>query len=130
MDGLICKTIGFTERTQPGCWTRYTYGKQRFRGSSVLALFAVQQGGRGHRFWQRGRRLDVRPRFVCSFVAYPARSILPNNKIRQFSVCLSFTRDEYFPVLVLAPGGEIRFIRWWIFSSMILVLVILGNSNR
>lgn len=38
---------------------------------------------------------NVDARFVCSFVAYTARSILPNNKIRQVSVCLSFTRDEY-----------------------------------
>lgn len=52
--------------------------------------------------------LDVRPRFVCSFVAYPARSILPNNKIRQVSVCLSFTRamNICVSVWVLASGGE------------------------
>lgn len=63
--------------------------------------------------------LDVRPRFVCSFVAYPARSILPNNKIRQVSVCLSFTRDEYLSVWGPLERFDLfdEFSRLWWLSS-------------
>lgn len=104
--GLICKIIAtWIYRVYArGCSTRYTYGKQRFRGSSAFVLFAVQQGKARPSIPTTQTRVLVSVR-VCLLVCCASRQSCSSNfpyptiRSSRATVCLSFARQRWISIL-------------------------------